>query len=137
MSYSDIEDTRMYKRAEQIADDVWDIVANFEDRFVKDTIGMQLVRSADSIGANIAEGGGRYHAKDVIRFLHFSRGSLRETRYWLKRLVKREIISQEQSDPVIDSLRQLNAEINGYIKFQRTRIIKEPEAEYVVGKPSS
>ena len=50
-----------------------------------DTIGKQLVRSADSIAANISEGFGRYHFKDSKRFYYISRGSLFETKTWLEK----------------------------------------------------
>jgi len=41
-----------------LADEVWAAVSSW-DRFAKDTAGKQIVRAADSIGANIAEGTGR------------------------------------------------------------------------------
>ena len=43
----------IYRLAEVLADNIWEIVANW-DRFAQDTVGRQLVRAADSIGANIA-----------------------------------------------------------------------------------
>ena len=46
--------------------------------FQKSTVGHQLVRSADSISANIAEGFGRYHKKDKIKFYRSSMGSTTE-----------------------------------------------------------
>jgi four helix bundle protein len=33
------------------------------DYFLKDTIGKQLVKAADSVAANLSEGFGRYHFK--------------------------------------------------------------------------
>jgi len=39
------------------------------NNFDKDTYGKQLVRAADSIGANIAEGSGRGTPKDNKRFI--------------------------------------------------------------------
>jgi four helix bundle protein len=59
------ENLRVYQLAEEIADAIWPIVRNWDqfvrnwDQFAKDTVGKQLVRSIDSVGANIAEGAGR------------------------------------------------------------------------------
>jgi len=49
------EDLQVCQLAETLADDVWSIVVAW-DAFARDTVGKQLVRPADSIGANIAEG---------------------------------------------------------------------------------
>lgn len=43
----------------------------------------QLLRSSMSIGANIAEGYGRYGTKEYLRFLQVALGSANETEYWL------------------------------------------------------
>lgn len=60
MAYQDIEDSQMYQRTERAAADcVWDVVMEW-NQFARDTVGKQLVRSVDSVGANIAEGAGRY-----------------------------------------------------------------------------
>ena len=101
-------------------------------RCATDTVGKQLVRACDSIGANIAESSGRYHVKDVIRFLHIARGSMRETRYWLKRAIHRRLISQEFFDKNMSELKTLGREINGYIKYQRSRTVQESSVEYKV-----
>ena len=82
------ENLRIYKLAEDIADIVWDIVSKWEYS-AKDTVGKQLVNSADSIRANLAEGyGGGSHA-DNRRFAKISRGSLFEVKHWLRRAYKR------------------------------------------------
>ncbi len=59
MSKTNFEKLRVYQLAEQLADEIWNIVLCW-DTFARDTVGRQIVRSADSIGANIAEGTGRY-----------------------------------------------------------------------------
>lgn len=43
----------------------------------------QIVRSSASVGANIAEGFGRYKGKEYQRFLQIALGSANETEYWL------------------------------------------------------
>ena len=48
------QEFRVYRLSEQLADEIWKIVNSWEF-FAKDT-GKQIVRSADSVGANIVEG---------------------------------------------------------------------------------
>ena len=48
----------------------------------------QLIRAASSVGANIAEGFGRYKGKEYERFLQISLGSANEVEYWLLVLKK-------------------------------------------------
>lgn len=43
----------------------------------------QIIRSSTSVGANIAEGYGRYKGKEYERFLQIALGSAQETEYWL------------------------------------------------------
>jgi four helix bundle protein len=74
----------VYTLPEQFGDEIWFMVIKWE-YFAKDALGKQLTRSADSIGANIAEGFGRYHYKENKNFCYFSRGSLIETKSWLKK----------------------------------------------------
>lgn len=52
------ENLQVYKLSEELADAIWTIVVKW-DSFAKDTVGRQIVKAADSIGANIAEGTGR------------------------------------------------------------------------------
>jgi four helix bundle protein len=74
-----LEDFELYQISMNIGEEVWNIVATW-DSFAKNTLGNQLVRSADSIAANIAEGYGRFHFKDRRQFTYYSRGSLLETK---------------------------------------------------------
>ncbi|MDY7078514.1 MAG: four helix bundle protein, partial [Chloroflexota bacterium] len=131
MAYQDIEESRMYERAERLADQVWDVVISWRP-LAQDTVGKQLAKAVDSIGANIAESNGRFHPRDVINFLYYARGSLKETRYWLRRAIRRSLITQEQFDPWVNELTQLAKEINAYVGFQRKRIVKEPRTLYTV-----
>ena len=48
-----------------------------------DILVKQVIRSAASVGANIAEGFGRYKGKEYERFLQVALGSANETEYWL------------------------------------------------------
>ena len=75
-----VEDLDIYQMAEELSDRVWEICIKW-DYFAKDTIGKQLVRSTDSISANLAEGQGRYHFNDRLKYCYYARGSLEETEY--------------------------------------------------------
>ena len=61
--------------------------------FHKDKIGKQLVRSADSIAANLSEGFGRYHYKENKQFCYYARGSLFETKTWIEKAYNAKLFS--------------------------------------------
>jgi four helix bundle protein len=109
------ERLEVYKLAERLADEVWDI-ANTWEWFAKDTVGKQLMRAADSIGANIAEGSGRGSYADNRRFVRVARGSLNETQHFLRRAYKRKLLTAAQVNrlkPLVDELApRLNAFLN-------------------------
>lgn len=86
---SNLEDFKTYNLAMELGEKVWKIVKSWE-YFEKDTIGKQLVRAVDSIAANLSEGLGRYHFKEIKNFGYYSRGSLFETRTWLTKITQQE-----------------------------------------------
>jgi four helix bundle protein len=121
MPFEALEEKRVYKRAEELADQVWGLVTVWE-WFAKRGMGLQLSRAADSIGANIAEAGGRFHPSDVRNFLYYARGSLRETKYWIRRAFKRGLLAADQFASLDDQLEQLARELNCAINYQKTRM---------------
>ena len=81
--------------SEDVADRIWDVVIHWP-ALAKDTVGKQMVRSADSIGANIAEGDGRGTYQENRRYVSVARGSLNETTHWLRRAFRRWLLSEDQ-----------------------------------------
>jgi len=116
MSFYNLEDLEIYRMAENFADTIWTIVTKW-DLFVKDTVGKQLVRSADFISANIAEGYGRYDYKERRNFCFFSRGSIMETKGWLKKSKNRELLTTDEFNSLFDTLQTIHLKLNAYIKF--------------------
>ena len=116
MSFYNLEDLEVYQLAESFSDEIWFIV-NEWDYFAKDTVGKQVVRSADSISANIAEGYGRYHYKENRNFCYFSRGSIIETKGWLKKSKTRNLLSEEQFNLLYEKLQVIYIKLNAYLKF--------------------
>lgn len=115
MAKTNFERLQVYKLAERLADDIWAIVLKW-NIFARDTVGKQLVKAADSIGANIAEGTGRGSFVDNRRFVRIARGSLNETQHWLRRAYKRGLLSSKEVGnlkPVVD---ELAPKLNAYLK---------------------
>ena len=120
MSRSNFENLRVYQLSEEIADAIWEITVRW-DSFDRDTIGKQIVKSADSVGANIAEGCGRFGIQDNKRFGFYARGSLNETKHWLRRAFKRKLLSQEEIEFLKPLLDELSPKLNAYIKSIKPR----------------
>jgi four helix bundle protein len=132
MARANFENLRVYAMAEQLADEVWNIASAWR-MFPRDTVGKQLVRAADSIAANIAEGSGRGSNQEYRRFLRIARGSLCETQNWLRRAFRRKLLTPKQIDCLKVLIDQLAPSLNAYIrsigrncppKSRRTRISK-------------
>jgi len=111
-----IEDIEVYNLAETFAEDIWNIVIALPT-IAKDTMGKQLIRSADSISANIAEGFGRYHYKDNKNFCYYSRGSIIETKSWLRKALSRKLISEKEYSTLLQKLETIHLKLNIYIKY--------------------
>ena len=124
MAKTNFENLRVYQISENLADEGWKICLGW-DSFAKNTVGKQVVRSADSIGANIAEGEGRGSFQDNRRFIKITRGSLQETQHWLRRAYKRNLLTKEQIEklkPIIDRLAPtLNAYLTSIGKNSETK----------------
>jgi four helix bundle protein len=114
MGRPDFENLKVYQLAEKLANEIWNIVQAW-DYFAKDTIGKQIVRSADSIGANIAEGNGRYNIPDNQRFVKIAKGSLYETIHWLRLACYRKLITDEQVKRIKPIIDELSPKLSAYL----------------------
>ena len=115
MEYT-LEKLEVYQQAEISSDIIWNLV-NTWDSFRKDTIGKQIVRSADSISVNIAEGYGRFYYKESKQFYFYARGSLLETNAWLSKCKRRGIIELTKAEELIATTEKLLLKLNAFIKF--------------------
>ena len=115
MSLSTINDLEIYREAMSLGESVWSLVVAW-DFLAKDTVGKQLVRSADSIAANISEGYGRYHFKENQKFCYYARGSLEETQTWIEKSVRRNLVEKDQGRQLYKQLETLKKRLNAYIR---------------------
>ena len=94
--YIVLKDLEVYRLARELSAMGWKIYDKL-DWQDKKTMGDQFIQSTDSVGANIAEGYGRFHYLDKTRFYYYSRGSLLESvDHWSELLCERNKISEAQ-----------------------------------------
>jgi four helix bundle protein len=109
------EKLEVYRLAERLADEIWLAVSPWNS-FAKATVGLQIVRSADSVGANIAEGTGRGSFQDNRRFVRNARGSLNETRHWLRRAHQRHLLTDSAIKTIKPVIDELAPKLNAYLR---------------------
>jgi len=110
----ELEELQVYSMSMNMAEIVWQIVEKW-DYFAKDTIGKQFVRAADSVAANLSKGFGRYFYKENRNFCYYSRGSLFETKTWLRKAFNRNLIPETEYLPLVSDLEIIGKRLNAYI----------------------
>ena len=115
MPRTQFENLEVYKLSENLADCVCGLVASWES-FAKLSLGSQLVRAADSVGCNIAEGAGRGSFKDNRRFVRTARGSLNETKHLLRRAYKRGLLAETNVAELRPPMDELAPRLNAYLR---------------------
>ena len=114
----------IYKLSVKLSNSIWMIYSTLPND-LKYGIGNQFIRSIDSIGANIAEGYGRFHYKDSLKFYYNSRGSLWESKHWVYLLFQRKLIEKDIYQSLIDDLDILGKKLNGFINSMKEKNIND------------
>ena len=114
MARTQFENLRVYLLAEEIADLSWKVVIKW-GQLAQNTVGRQLINSADSIGANIAEGSGRGSFADNRRFVKIARGSLFEVKHWLRRAYKRKLLDKTEVIKFQKLIEELTPKLSAYL----------------------
>jgi four helix bundle protein len=110
------EELEVFRLAARLADELRAEVHRWNslDRW---SSGIQMVRAADSIGANIAEAYGRGTRPDQARFLFMARGSAFELQYWTARAMARRLPCPPGARATADEIgRMLNGLIRSFGK---------------------
>lgn len=111
----ELTELSVYRRSMKIAETIWTEVDEWP-AFAKYSVGQQLVQAADSIGANISEGHGRYHFGENRQFCYYARGSLQETITWLQKAKMRGLITGRRYKELSDELIEIRQMLNGYVR---------------------
>ncbi len=120
-TYRSIESINSYNISSALADEIWEIVSKW-NYFSKNSMGLQFVRSIDSIAANIAEGFGRFHKKDKQKFFYNARGSLYEAIHWSEKAKKRNLLTLQEYEKISQQLDILPKEINWLVKITEEKL---------------
>lgn len=136
MERTNFEKLQVYKLSEVLADGIWDVVRSW-DYFAKDTVGKQMVKAVDSIGANIAEGTGRGTLEDNRRFIRMARGSLYETQHWLRRAYRRSLLSKQQVALLKPIISELSPKVNAYFRSVNKAVLDKGKQRTKYKVPSS
>lgn len=114
-NYVKLGDLEVYKKALNLSRYAWKIYERmtWQDKKI---LGDQFITAIDSTGANIAEGYGRFHYLDRIKFYYNSRGSLLEVKHWVLLLLEREKIGKEEYEALNGQIESLHYSLNSFIK---------------------
>jgi four helix bundle protein len=113
--FIELKNLEVYQLSRKLSSIAWGIFCRM-DFLDKKHIGDQFLRSVDSVGANIAEGYGRYHYLDKVRFYYNSRASHYEAfTHWLELLMEREKISDDEFESISETALKLQVKLNNFI----------------------
>jgi four helix bundle protein len=108
----------IYKLAEDLSDMIWRDFDKWSNK-VQRTTGYQAIRLSGSIAANIAEGYGRYTPADRKKFYLYSRGPFEETKAWLRKLIRRKVLSKSSVTEYKTVIEELGPKLNAFINSTR------------------
>ena len=111
----DFDNLEVYKLASELAYWIYDLTNKFplEEKY---NVISQIRRAATSVGANIAEGYGRYHFKENIQFCRQARGSLSEVKHFVLFSEKRTYLDKKTLDEFLAKYTKLQIKLNNYIR---------------------
>jgi four helix bundle protein len=130
-AFQTFEDLEVYRVSRQFRKAMYGVTRRLPE-FEKYELCSQIRRAAVSLTNNIAEGHGRFHYPDQIRFILHSRGSLEE-------LVDDLNVCLDENYLLADEVANLRGEaravlllINGYLRYLRSHSasMREPDELY-------
>lgn len=131
-SHVPIENLPFFKIYVDFANWAWNTALRWP-KLAQDTVGKQLIRAADRIGATLVKGDGRHSDREAAHLFTLARGSARETRLWINLGVERKLIAAEVAEGKIALLEDATRQLNGIIRYRRTSAssrVAEPTEPY-------
>jgi four helix bundle protein len=119
--YRRFEDLEVYQAAREFRKAMYRVARRLPE-IEKFGLAAQIRDAAVSLTNNIAEGHGRFHFLDQIKFMLNSRGSLEELLDDLNACLDENYLPAEEVETLKSDGWRVHKLINGYIRFVRGRI---------------
>ena len=124
---SGLENLEVWQEAMRFVEEIYRVVIPALPKEERFALRDQLQRAAQSIPANLAEGYGRYHYADQIRFCYIARGSAEEVYTYLALARRLNYLDEEPYRQLNTALQSVKRLINGYIRFLRSQQHRHPK----------
>jgi four helix bundle protein len=126
--FQTFEDLEIYKAAREFRKAMYAVNRRLPD-FEKYELGSQIRRASVSLTNNMAEGHGRFHYPDQIRFFLHSRGSLEELVDDLNSCLDENYLPSDEVAKLKEQARGVLILINGYLRYLRSRSLSVRESD--------
>ena len=128
--FQTFEDLEVYKAAREFRKAMYVVTRRLPD-FEKYDLASQIRRASVSLTNNMAEGHGRYHYPDQIRFFLHSRGSLEELVDDVNVCLDENYLSIDEGTNLKAQASAVLALTNGYLRYLRGRssTVQESDGE--------
>jgi four helix bundle protein len=105
----------MWQKAQELAHQIIQLTRRMPQSWANAILVRQIIGSATSVGANIAEGHGRYTPAPHRNHLLIARGSLAETDSWLDQLRREGHITAVEEAPLLQECAEITAMLTSKI----------------------
>ncbi len=119
-AFRTFEDLEVYKKARQFRKAMYEVTRKLPD-FEKYELASQIRRASVSLTNNIAEGHGRYHYLEQLKFLFQARGSLQELIDDLNVCDDEQYLPEPEVADLKEQAKEMQRLINGYARYLRDR----------------
>ncbi len=120
MEYDDFRNMSVWQKSVEIVVKVYEVTRTYptEEKF---GLISDMRRAANSISHNIAEGYGRFEAKDKTRFYKISRGSCFELMSQCFVSERLRFLDNQDSNEIVAQTKEVIKELNSIIKTLETK----------------
>lgn len=121
--YLKLEQLTVYQLARKLSQVGWEVYLGM-DWQTRKIIGDQFIEAVDSVGANIAEGFGRFHYLDKVKFYYNARGSYIESIHWIELIEERKLADPKLILEYKRIIQALGPKLNKLITATKSNISK-------------